>query len=272
MLHQDLRPDNIMVDKTGTVKIIDFGSTRINGVAEAEPSGLNDDILGTLQYTAPEYFLGEGATTRSDLFSLGVITYQMLTGKLPYGAQAAQARTRAQFGKLRYRPAAHGAREIPVWVDGTLEIGSSGVYVGKDSIRRYLYSLSGGKQGPLEGVLFEHFQLQPIVTVEPDGQSAKARWRSLLMTGVYGEASGGNWGEGTYENEYVKQDGVWKIRTLHWYTTFIAPYKGGWLSVDRCRDRYGTPSRRSRPRTARRSHPRRTRRGRARAPRGRSPA
>jgi serine/threonine protein phosphatase PrpC len=121
MLHQDLRPDNIMVDKTGTVKIIDFGSTRINGVAEAEPSGLNDDILGTLQYTAPEYFLGEGATTRSDLFSLGVITYQMLTGKLPYGAQAAQARTRAQFGKLRYRPAAHGAREIPVWVDGTLE-------------------------------------------------------------------------------------------------------------------------------------------------------
>ncbi|HKU06771.1 MAG TPA: bifunctional protein-serine/threonine kinase/phosphatase [Bradyrhizobium sp.] len=121
MLHQDLRPDNIMIDKTGTVKIIDFGSTRIKGVAEAEPSGLHDDILGTLQYTAPEYFLGEAATTRSDLFSLGVITYQMLTGKLPYGAKAAQARTRAQFGKLRYRPAAHGTREIPVWIDGTLE-------------------------------------------------------------------------------------------------------------------------------------------------------
>ncbi|MBI5321328.1 bifunctional protein-serine/threonine kinase/phosphatase [Bradyrhizobium sp.] len=121
MLHQDLRPDNIMIDRTGTVKIIDFGSTAIKGVAEAEPSGARDDILGTVQYTAPEYFLGEAATSRSDLFSLGVITYQMLTGKLPYGAQAAQARTRAQFGRLRYRPAAHGAREIPVWVDGTLE-------------------------------------------------------------------------------------------------------------------------------------------------------
>jgi serine/threonine protein kinase len=110
-----------MIDRTGTVKIIDFGSTRITGVAEAEPFGPCDDILGTLQYTAPEYFLGEPATARSDLFSLGVITYQMLTGKLPYGAQAAQARTRAQFGRLRYRPAAHGRREIPVWVDGTLE-------------------------------------------------------------------------------------------------------------------------------------------------------
>jgi serine/threonine protein phosphatase PrpC len=121
MLHQDLRPDNIMIDKTGTVKIIDFGSTRIKGVAEAEPSGVRDDILGTLQYTAPEYFLGEAATSRSDLFSLGVITYQMLTGKLPYGAQAAQARTRAQFGRLRYRSASLGERGIPVWVDGTLE-------------------------------------------------------------------------------------------------------------------------------------------------------
>jgi hypothetical protein len=117
--------------------------------------------------------------------------------------------------------------------DATLEIGPSGVYVGKDSIRRYLYSLSGGKQGPLEGVLNEHFQLQPIVTIAPDGQSAKARWRALLMTGVYGSGSGGNWGEGTYENEYVKQNGVWKIRKLHWYTTFVAPYEGGWLNVSK---------------------------------------
>src|SRR4249919_2114522 len=121
MLHQDIRPDNIMIDATGTVKIIDFGSTRITGVVEAAPSGLNNDILGTAQYTAPEYFLGEPASTRSDLFSLGVITYHMLTGKLPYGAAAAKARTRSQFGKLRYRPASLGERGIPVWVDGALE-------------------------------------------------------------------------------------------------------------------------------------------------------
>ena len=121
MLHQDIRPDNIMIDTTGTVKIIDFGSTKITGVVEAEPSGMHDDILGTQQYTAPEYFVGERPTTRSDLFSLGVITYQMLTGRLPYGTQIANARTRSQFNRLVYRPASHGDRDVPPWVDGALE-------------------------------------------------------------------------------------------------------------------------------------------------------
>src|SRR6266851_2139077 len=69
MLHQDIRPDNIMIDKTGTVKIIDFGSTKIAGVAEAAPAAIENDILGTAQYTAPEYFLGGPGTPRSDLFS-----------------------------------------------------------------------------------------------------------------------------------------------------------------------------------------------------------
>jgi len=116
--------------------------------------------------------------------------------------------------------------------DGTLEIGPSGVYVGKDSIRRYLLSLSGGKQGPLEGVLNDHFQLQPIVTVADDGLTAKGRWRLFLMSGVYGSGSGGSWGEGIYENEYVKENGVWKIRSLHWFANFVAPYEGGWLNAD----------------------------------------
>src|SRR6185437_2329491 len=96
MLHQDLRPENIMIDKTGTAKIIDFGATRIAGIADDTPSTLHDNILGTAQYTAPEYFLGESGSSRSDIFSLGVIAYQMLTGQLPYGAQVAKTRTKAQ--------------------------------------------------------------------------------------------------------------------------------------------------------------------------------
>jgi|SRR5450631_12575 serine/threonine protein kinase/serine/threonine protein phosphatase PrpC len=120
MLHQDLRPENIMIDKTGTVKIIDFGSTRVAGVVETSPPIEHPDILGTTQYTAPEYFLGESGSPRSDMFSLGVVTYQMLTGKLPYGSQIARARTWSQFRKLQYDSAIDDEREIPAWIDGAL--------------------------------------------------------------------------------------------------------------------------------------------------------
>lgn len=132
MLHQDLRPHNIMIDATGTAKIIDFGSTRIAGVAEAAPTEPDNPVLGTLQYTAPECLLGDGGTPRADLFSLGVIAYQMLTGRLPYGSDNATARTRSQFQKLRYRPAAALNPEVPVWVDGAIRRA-----VHPDSNRRY---------------------------------------------------------------------------------------------------------------------------------------
>lgn len=120
MIHQDVRPDNIMVDKTGTVKIIDFGSTKVKGVIEAAPAINHDDILGTVQYAAPEYFVGESGTSRSDIFSLGVITYQMLTGRLPYGAEVAKARTKSQQRKLRYNTALDESRELPAWIDEVL--------------------------------------------------------------------------------------------------------------------------------------------------------
>jgi serine/threonine protein kinase len=120
MLHQDLRPDNIMIDHAGTVKIIDFGSTRVSGIADDPPFGGPEEILGTLQYTAPEYFTGNAASTASDIFSLGVIAYQMLTGRLPYGADVAKVRSKSHLRKLRYRPAVDDHREIPGWVDKTL--------------------------------------------------------------------------------------------------------------------------------------------------------
>jgi serine/threonine protein kinase len=119
MLHQDLRPENIMIDKTGTVKIIDFGSTRVAGVMEAAGPDGEDGILGTVQYTAPEYFVGGGASPQSDAFSLGVITYQMLSGRLPYGSQVAKARTRSAQRKLRYDSVLRG-RTLPPWIDEVL--------------------------------------------------------------------------------------------------------------------------------------------------------
>jgi len=120
MLHQDLRPENIMIDSTGTVKIIDFGSTHVAGVMENAAPDERAYPLGTAQYTAPEYFLGEAGNTRSDIFSLGVIGYHMLSGKLPYGAEVAKTRTKAAQRKLRYQSLLDDHREIPAWIDAVL--------------------------------------------------------------------------------------------------------------------------------------------------------
>ncbi|MFC7515921.1 protein kinase [Herbaspirillum sp. GCM10030257] len=117
MLHQDLRPANIMIDTTGTVKIIDFGSTKVAGITEMTIRSGFLDLLGTAPYTAPEYFLEEEASSRSDQFSMGVIAYHMLTGCLPYGTQVAKARTRSSQNRLSYQSVLEHRRDIPVWVD-----------------------------------------------------------------------------------------------------------------------------------------------------------
>ncbi|MDX5152363.1 MAG: bifunctional protein-serine/threonine kinase/phosphatase [Acidiferrobacterales bacterium] len=120
MLHQDLRPNNIMIDSAGTVKLIDFGSVRVAGVAEITTAKPQENILGTAQYTAPEYFLGETGTTRSDLFSLGVIAYQMLSGRLPYGASVARTSSHADQRKLAYQSVLDAKSTIPAWVDDAI--------------------------------------------------------------------------------------------------------------------------------------------------------
>lgn len=132
MVHQDLRPENILLGADGTARIIDLGSTRVAGIAEMAPGGQAAPILGTAQYAAPEYFLGEPGGPVSDIYSLGVIAYQMLTGRLPYGAQVAQARTRAAQRQLRYVSALDERRAIPAWVDGVLSLA-----VHPDPRRRY---------------------------------------------------------------------------------------------------------------------------------------
>ena len=110
--------------------------------------------------------------------------------------------------------------------NGSIEIALDGVYVGKQRVREYLYALGGGRSGLSEGELNEHMQLMPVISVAPDGMTAKGRWRAIMLAGELGNSA--VWGEGPYENEYLKQDGVWKISKLHWYQSVVVPYEGGW--------------------------------------------
>lgn len=119
MVHQDLRPKNIMIDQSGTVKIIDFGATKIAGISEQADH--NEGIVGTAQYTAPEYYLGHSGNAQSDIFSLGVITYKMLSGELPYGNAISRMQTPRDHARLRYRALRHQRGEVPGWLDYALQ-------------------------------------------------------------------------------------------------------------------------------------------------------
>ncbi len=127
-------------------------------------------------------------------------------------------------------------------VDATMELGLTGVYAGRTSIRRGLNafgpstSLGAGPAGLAEGEVNDHIHLQTIVTVLPDGGTARARGTEIGMTGRPapggGEAgtTGGRalWSQSIYENEFVKQGGVWKFKAMHVYPRFIVDAEKGW--------------------------------------------
>ncbi|MDD1613021.1 MAG: serine/threonine protein kinase, partial [Methylococcaceae bacterium] len=145
MLHQDLKPENIMFDLNGAVKIIDFGSVKIAGIAEITPldHGTAENILGTLNYTAPEYHLGLRGTVKSDLFSLGVIAYEMLNGALPFGRAMPEKPNKANLDKLRYVPSIQRNPMVPVWIDGALKKATSIMPEFRyDDLSEFLYDLS----------------------------------------------------------------------------------------------------------------------------------
>lgn len=124
--------------------------------------------------------------------------------------------------------------------DGSIEMGLDGVYHGRERVRAYLHaygSTLGGagqghpgteRRGLAAGQLHEHFQLMPVIDVNPDGRTALGTWRAVILAGRKGQDA--YWGEGPFENEYVKEGGVWKIRTLHWFQTLYVPYEGGWAN------------------------------------------
>ncbi len=119
-LHQDLKPDNIVLSTKGPM-IVDFGSCWVAGIAEAGTPIERDKVLGTLDYSAPEYRYGGATSPASDQFSLGVLIYEMLTGKLPYGGDYNKAMELKAFQKLEYISAMKHNPLVPYWLDKAIE-------------------------------------------------------------------------------------------------------------------------------------------------------
>ena len=85
VIHRDVKPGNLLLSRTGTVKITDFGISRAIGSAPITGTGM---ILGTTGYLAPERAAGAAATAASDLYGLGMVGYECLTGSPPFGGTA----------------------------------------------------------------------------------------------------------------------------------------------------------------------------------------
>ena len=101
IVHRDIKPQNVMLDRDGNVKVMDFG------IARAGDSGMTEagSILGTAQYLAPEQAKGEPVDARSDLYSVGVVLYEMLTGAVPFKGDTAVTVALKHVNEMATEPA-----------------------------------------------------------------------------------------------------------------------------------------------------------------------
>ncbi len=129
--------------------------------------------------------------------------------------------------------------------DGEVRFGG-GIYRGKPGLRRLYLDLfrknfTGGINGPVYGFLLDHQQSQDIIDVAPDRDSAKARFRCFMQAGTHVSKAVLDkpgqlqqwWEGGIYENEYVRRDGIWKIKVLDYNLVFHATFEQGWAHWER---------------------------------------
>ncbi len=122
-IHQDLKPANIIVTPAGRIKLVDFGSVYVAGVAEVFRPLEHEGALGTASYSDPQYLMGHNTGVQGDLYALATITYELFTGELPYGEEINECQSAFDYDRLRYRSASELNPVIPIWFDRALEKG-----------------------------------------------------------------------------------------------------------------------------------------------------
>lgn len=112
IIHRDIKPDNVILERDGSLKLVDLGVVRVPGLEDAPP----ETIPGTAAYMAPEMFDGEAGNMATDLYALGVTMYRSFTGEFPYGNGDATSPPRRQ----RPIPLATLRPDLPAWLEATL--------------------------------------------------------------------------------------------------------------------------------------------------------
>ena len=125
VVHRDLKPENIMIDAFGKITLIDYGTAHIASLAENADNIVEDVPQGSVNYIAPETLIDMRADHQSDLFSLGVIAYELLTGELPFKPmtrnESVNATIHANYDQWRYRSIKQYRADLPLWLDFALK-------------------------------------------------------------------------------------------------------------------------------------------------------
>jgi len=114
IVHRDVKPENLMVTRDGVVKVADFGLARAFADAQITEAG---NVTGTVQYLAPEQLQGEPADPRTDLYALGVVAFELLTGRLPFNGETPMAIAYKHIHEPMPRPSSTNPA-VPASLDG----------------------------------------------------------------------------------------------------------------------------------------------------------
>ena len=154
VVHRDIKPQNIMVLPDGVIKVADFGIARF---ARSEQVTITDKAIGSVHYISPEQAKGEKTDEKADLYSVGVMLYEMLTGKLPFQAESAVS---VAIMQLQKDPT------LPRDINGSIPLGLEQITLHamqKDGVRRYksasemLYDLETFKKNPAVTFDYDYF-------------------------------------------------------------------------------------------------------------------
>ena len=104
-----------------------------------------------------------------------------------------------------------------------------GIYLGRESMRKHFFlNLGLGRNGLAEGRIYNHMMFQPVVHLDPGGKTAKSRWRILAQLGGISGTGNATWFEGIYEQQFIKERGVWRIQLAHGFQSAGGSYANGW--------------------------------------------
>ncbi len=167
MLHRDIKPENVIIDRFGQIKIIDFGTVRVEGLEEIR-SPLEEDVaVGSVQYIAPEYLVEKGPQKigdfRSDMFSLAVMCYEMLTGQMPFKLNNIRNNIPDCYSVWHYQSLHDYRGDLPKWMDLALAKACSPNPVNRQqAYSEFLADIQ--KPNP---VLVSKFEQEPLINRHP---------------------------------------------------------------------------------------------------------